>query len=331
MPMIDLNNEDEVKKYDSFVKTQDNANYMQTIAYNSMLDANPVTVYTEINGNIVSGLTVIFKKAFGKYNYAVSFGGPVCDIYDTNLVEMLLKELEQYFKQNNVIFIKFNIDSIYTEKLEQLYKNQKYKVLRKNTIKYKLEKPLERLLIDLTSKDYDEALEELSDKVKSNLDNAIRKKMLVKVSSTKRELNIFLDNYRSEKVVNISEIKDMENMKKLYGVMPDECFNIYSVSDEDENKLSQALTVTYGSKCYIKYEINSDSQDTVKARTLIYSQIIKDCINQNVKTLDIGYYDKSNDAEYLFKRGFIQNVYTETLGDVYKVYKPVVTRICKIK
>ena len=151
---------------------------------------------TEINGNIVSGLTVILKKAFGKYNYAVSFGGPVCDIYDTNLIDMLVKELEQYFKQNNVIFIKFNIDSIYTEKLEQLYKNQKYKVLRKNTIKYKLEKPLERLLIDLTSKDYDEALEELSDKVKSNLDNAIRKKMLVKVSSTKRELNIFLDNYK---------------------------------------------------------------------------------------------------------------------------------------
>jgi lipid II:glycine glycyltransferase (peptidoglycan interpeptide bridge formation enzyme) len=331
MPMIDLNNEDEVKKYDSFVKGYDSSNYMQTIAYNSILDANSVTAYTELNGNIVSGITITLKKAFGKYNYAISLGGPVCDIYDTNAVDLLLKELRQYFKENNVIFIKFKVDSMYTEKLEELYKNHKYKVLRKNTVKYKLEYPIQRLLIDLTSKGYDEALEELSDKVKSNLDNAIRKKMTVKVSSTKRELNLFLDNYRSENIVNISKIKDMENMKKLYGTMPDECFNIYSVSDEDENKLAQALTVTYGTKCYIKYEINSAMQDSIKARTLIYSQIIKDCISQNIKTLDIGYYDKSNETEYLFKRGFIQNIYTEILGDVYKVYKPLITRICKIK
>lgn len=331
MPMIDLNNEDDVKKYDSFVKSHDSSNYMQTIAYNSILDANPVTVYTEINGNIVSGLTVILKKAVGKYNYAVSFGGPVCDIYDTSIVQDLLKELEAYFKQNNVICVKLCIDSIYTDKLEQLYKSQKYNIVRKNTVKCKLENPLERLLIDLNSKNYDESLEELSDKVKSNLDNAIRKKMVVKTSSTKRELNLFLDNYRTEKVVNISEIKDMENMKKLYSVMPDECFNIYSVSDEEENKLAQVLTITYGTKCHIKYEIYSDSQDAIKARTLIYSQIIKDSINQNVKTLDIGFWDKTNEAEYLFKRGFIQNIYTEVLGDVYKVYKPLIMRISRLK
>ena len=131
MPMIDLNNEDEVKKYDSFVKGYDSSNYMQTIAYNSILDAKSVTAYTELNGNIVSGITITLKKAFGKYNYAISLGGPVCDIYDTNAVDLLLKELRQYFKENNVIFIKFKVDSMYTEKLEELYKNHKYKVLRK--------------------------------------------------------------------------------------------------------------------------------------------------------------------------------------------------------
>ena len=329
--MIDLNNEEQVRSYDSFVKSYYDSNYMQTIAYNSILDANPVTVYTELNGNIISGMTVILKKMFGKYAYAVSIGGPVCDIYDTNVVQALLKELEPYFKANNVAYLKMCPEIIYTDKLKELCKSAHFKILSKNSLKFKLDRQLCRLIIDLTSKDYDQAYEELSDKVKSNIDNAIRKKMSVKASSTKRELNLFLDNYRTDKLVDITGIKDIENTKKLYSALPDECFNIYSVFDEDENKISQILTITYNKRCYIKYEINGDSQDSVKARALIYNQIIKDCINQNVKTLDIGYYDKSNDAEYLFKRGFIQNIYTETLGDVYKVYKPVVIRICKIK
>lgn len=330
MPMIDLSNEEEVRKYDDFVKTFDGSNYMQTIAYNSTLSERYATAYTEINGNIVSGLTVIIKKAFGRYNYAVSVGGPVCDIYDTSKVIMLLKEFEQYFKQNNVAYIKLCPEVFHTDKLEELYNTIHCKVLKKNSLKFKLEKPIRRLVIDLNLKDYDQVYEELSDKAKSNIDNAIRKKIVVKTSSTKRELNLFLDNYRTDKLVNITGIKDIENTKKVYSVLPDECFNIYTALDEDENKLAQALTITYSGRCYIKYEINDESQDSVKARALIYNQIIKDCFSQGVKVLDIGVWDESDENEYLFKRGFIQNTYTESIGEIYKVYKPIVTNFSKI-
>jgi len=325
MPVLDKTNKVLVAKYNEYVRGREHSSLTQDYSYlcsdkNSQFEI----VYLEQNGNFIAAMAVVIVPINSKHTMLYSYKGPVCDIYDIKLVNRLVDELKPLVQKYNAIYFVMNPEVATDEKLISLYKKNKYKIKKaKNANNISMQ-------VELKNQTLEEVFNSFNNKTKYNIETADKRDVKLKVGTTKRDFEAFMNIYKSENEVKFQDIKNFEMFKELLNSFDSDVIRIYTVSMNRRN-ISSAIMCKYAGKVKCIEEAWTNSANGILARTKIHYEAIKWAITNNCDIYDFNELDVITDIDYRFKEGFAtKEGKIEYVGDICKVFKPQAYLISKL-
>ena len=126
-----LVNEQNIEKYNEFLKKHDRCNFQQSIEWGEVKASNwknEIVLAEDENGNIIGSISVLIRKipVFGNIMY--SSRGPVCDIHDEEVLKQLTDGLKQL--SDGSIELADGISEFNTKAINKIAAQQTIKILR---------------------------------------------------------------------------------------------------------------------------------------------------------------------------------------------------------
>lgn len=279
-------------------------------------------VYLEENGKIVMAMSLIIRKAIGKWSIMYAPRGPVGDVYDIDKVKKLMEDIDVVAKKHNAFLLRFDPEKEYNENLEKLYKDNGFYVRNRKCNKNDLIQPRYNMILNIAGKTEDEVFKGYSEKTRYNVRLAKRKGVTVRYSRDIEDLKTFYDLYITTGIRDKIASRPYDYFERMLNTFDEKHMRIYIAEYENE-ALSAALAINYGKKTFYLYGASSNEKRNLMPNYLMQQEMIKWAIETGCNLYDFGgvfILDKSNGL-YKFKEGFCrQEGVTEFIGEIDKVY-----------
>ena len=324
MPILDKQNEKEIKKYENFVSTYDGASLMQSLNWAKVkFGWIQEAVYIEENKKIIAAMTVLLEKVPHTNTYLMyAPRGPVCDINNIELVKRLVNELEKLKEKYNIFLLKFDPNVKYDEKIEKMYKEAGFKVLNKNVNKDDLIQPLHDMVLDIDNISEEGLMKSFGEKTRYNIRLATKKSVEVYYSRKEEDLKIFYELYKITAIRDKIGCRSYEYFEAMLKAYDENQLRIYIAKHEDD-KLSAAIAINYGGELFYLYGASSNEKRNLMPNYLMQWEMIKWGLETKCKKYNFGgvlNLDPQNGL-YKFKIGFCKkDGVTEYIGEIDKVY-----------
>lgn len=325
MPILDKNNKEQVKKYNEFVRKYDGASFMQDLVWGKV-KSNWIqeAVYIEENGKITAAMMLLFEK-ISKLNTTIMYAprGPVCDIYDIEIVKKLVVEAEPLAKKYRSFVLKFDPQVKYDEELNQLYRNAGFKTSGKNPSHDVLIQPNHNMVLKIENKTQEELLKNFSEKTRYNVRLSKRKGVTVRYSRKEEDLKIFYEIYKVTTIRDKIGCRPYEYFKRMLDAYDEEHLRIYIAEHEGE-ALSAAIATNFGGELFYVYGASSNEKRNLMPNYAMQWAMMEWGLETNCKTYNFGGLLSLNvdNGLYKFKVGFCKEKGIEKyIGEIDKVYK----------
>lgn len=325
--ILDINNADEVKKYETFIKTNEHRFLTQDMAWAKIKNNwSEDYVYLEKDGAIYAAMSILSIKAVdGKYLLYAN-RGPVCDIYDKVTVLALLEEVKKLDKYKDAFLLRFDPAVVYDEKLARLYKDTELKIRTRGTDEHSFIQPRRNAIIDI-SKSEDDVLASFHSKTRYNIRLSYRKGVTTRLSQLDDDLDIFFEETKVMAERNGITYRPKEYFKRLIDNYNAKIF----LSDFEGTPLSSAILIMYKDYAWYMYGASNNLHRNYMPNYQMQWEMIKYAKEHGATRYDFGGIFKLDDEDglYRFKRGFINDEdFTEYIGefdlilddDAYKKY-----------
>ena len=324
MAILDKKNKEQVKEYDNFVRHFDGASLMQSLNWTKVKSNwDCEAIYIKKEGKIVAAMTVLIEKVpFMKKTLMYAPRGPVCDVYDIDLVKEIVKEADVLAKKYNAFLLKFDPNEKYDEKLEKIYTDNGFKVIGKNKDKDKLIQPLHDMILYLDGYDEESLMKTFAEKTRYNIRLAKRKGVEVYHSRSKEDLKTFYELYKITTIRDKIGCRSYEYFEKMLDTYDENSFRIY-IAKHGDDKLSGALAFNYGKELFYLYGASSNEKRNLMPNYLMQWEMIKWGIETHCKKYNFGgvLNLEPNNGLYKFKIGFCKkDGVTEYIGEIDRVY-----------
>lgn len=322
MALLDVSNKEEVKRYDTFVQNSPYRSMMQDRKWAEVKDDwGNEHIYLEENGEIVAAMSILIKRLPLGYSMLYATRGPVCDIYDIDLVQKLLKEVDVVAKKYKAIMLKFDPEVLYSDELYQLYKNAGFHLISQDDDQEQLIQPRKNMVLDLKGYDAESIMMRFSKKCRSSIRGGLNKGVQVRYSRTDEDIQLLHETYRIMAERNKITIRSVEYFKQIRDAYEDA--RIYIVTHE-EDLLAAALTINYHGKMYYLYAGSTNVKRNLNANHVLNHAMIQWGIEAGAEQYDFGGYFEVGDGLYKFKKSFCdKDGPSEYIGEIDKVYKPL--------
>lgn len=324
MPILDKNNKEQFDKYINYIKNYDGSSFMQDFAW-SKVKCNwiPEGVYLEKDGNIIAAMTILLEKV-PKINSYMMYAprGPVCDIYDVEIVTKLIKEADVLAKKYNAFVCKFDPQIPFDEKLDKMYKEAKFKTSGKNPDKDLVIQPIHNMILDIYNKTEEELMKGFSEKTRYNIRLSARKGVEVRFSRSKEDLKKFYEIYKVTTVRDKIGCREYEYFERMLDAYEDNNLRIYIAEHEGET-LAGAISTNYGGELYYVYGASSNEKRNLMPNYAMQMEMIRWGIETNCKTYNFGGLLTlgMDNGLYKFKIGFCKEEgLKKFIGEINKVY-----------
>lgn len=325
MPILDKENKEQVKKYETFLRNYEGASAMQDLAWGKVKkEWVQEAVYIEKDGNIVAAMTILLEKVphFNSYLMYAS-RGPVCDVYDIELVKQLVAEAEPIAKKYRAFALKFDPEVVYDETLEQKYIAEGFKVVGKHADKDEVIQPQYNMILDIDRVSEEELMKRFSEKTRYNIRLSKRKGVQVYHSRKVEDLQIFYAIYKVTTMRDKIGCRAYEYFERMLEAYDEKHLRIY-IAEHEGDKLSAAIAINYGGKLFYIYGASSNEKRNLMPNYAMQWEMIKWGLETGCKKYDFGgviVLDKENGL-YKFKNGFCKREGpTEFIGEITKVYQ----------
>ncbi|MEG1059061.1 MAG: peptidoglycan bridge formation glycyltransferase FemA/FemB family protein [Clostridia bacterium] len=324
MPILDKENKEQVEKYEKFIKNYNLASAMQDLSWGKLkFTWIQEAVYLEEKGEIIAAMTILLEKVPHINSYLMyAPHGPVCDIYNIELVEKLVKEADNIAKKYNAFALKFDPEVIYDETLEKKYINKGFKIIGKGADKDEVIQPLYNMVLDIENTTEDNLMKRFSEKTRYNIRLSGRKGVKVYHSRSKEDLQIFYAIYKVTTLRDKIGCRAYEYFEKMLEVYGEEHLRIY-IAEHENDKLSAAIALNYGGKLFYIYGASSNEKRNLMPNYAMQWEMIKWGLETGCKKYDFGgviELDKDNGL-FKFKNGFCKKEgVSEYIGEITKVY-----------
>ena len=329
MPILDKQDEKKKKEYEDFIKKYDKgSSLMQSLSWGKVkFSWIQEGVYIEKDGKIIAAMTILLEKVPYINSYLMyAPRGPVCDIYDIDLIKRLVSEVEHLRKKYNAFVLKFDPCVKYDEKLEKLYKDNGFKVLNKNVGIDNLIQPLHDMVLTLDGYSEDDLMKTFSEKTRYNIRLAGRKNVEVYFSRDEKDLKTFYELYKITGIRDSIVCRSYEYFEKMLEAYDENHLRIY-IAKHEEDKLSAAIAINYGGELFYLYGASSNEKRNLMPNYLMQWEMIKWGLETKCKKYNFGgvlHLDENNGL-YKFKSGFCKkDGVTEYIGEIDKVYNSFV-------
>lgn len=318
MPIV--NNEEDLKRYNDFVRNSQYARPMQDTNW-SKIKSNWTHdyVYLEENKQIIAAMSVIGIKNTNGKHFLYAPRGPVCDFRDTEIVESLIKEAEPLKDKYDAFLLRMDPELNFDEKLVYDYRKLGYDFRSVGLDTHSFTQPRYNMIIDLTCHDEDEIFENFSSKGRYNVRKSIRSGIKTINRTDEEGLNIF---YELTKIMaERQEIghRPKDYYERLIKYLGGELF----ISYFEDKALSASLLIPYGKKVYYLYAASSNEMRNKMPNYNMIWEEIKWSIESGFDYLDLGgtFSLDSKDGLYRFKQSFCYpDKYSNFIGELDVVY-----------
>lgn len=324
MPILDINNKEEVLKYKKYIKNSQFTRLTQVLEWGKVKENwKKEIVYIEENGKIIASMMLLIQSMkIGGYTIMYAPRGPVCDIYDIETVNKLIEESKPLIKKYKACMIKMDPQVEFTDELNRLYITNGFKTSGKNPDHDELIQPIHEAVLNLDNKDYDSLMKEFAEKTRYNIRLSARKGVNVRYSHSEEDLKVFYKLYEITTVRDKIGKRAYTYFKNMLDAYDNEHLRIY-ITSHDGVDLAAAITINYGTEMFYLYGASSNEKRNLMPNYMMQSEMIKWAIEKNCKTYNFGgilHLDKNNGL-YKFKTGFCKKEgITNYIGEIDKVY-----------
>ncbi len=322
MALVNLDNPEEVKKYEEFITNTPYAVTTQAMAWAKVKDNwNSFYIYLEKNNEVVAAMSILTVKSVGDKKLAYATRGPVCDITNIELVKELYDEAEKHLSNENIFLLRTDPEVYYDEKLSDAYKAAGFTVRNKDIHPHSTIQPRLNMRLDTEGKTEETLLAEFHSKTRYNIRLAKRKGIEVHSSRSLEDLKAFYETHvimSERQEISYRPYEYFERVLNAYG----ENAKVFIATFEGE-VLAGALCLSYGNVTWYMYGGSNNLHRNKMPNYLMQWEMIKWGLERKTKYYDFGgIFDMNeDDGLYRFKRGFIANdQVTEFIGEIDRVY-----------
>ena len=200
------------------------------------------------------------------------------------------------------------------------------KLLGKNPDHDILIQPPYEAVLNIDSVSADELMKKFSEKTRYNIRLSGRKGVEVYYSRNEEDLKTFYELYKVTCLRDKIGCRAYEYFKRMLEAFDEEHLRIY-ISKHEEDKLSAAVAVTYGTEMFYLYGASSNTKRNLMPNYAMQWEMIKWGIEKGCKTYNFGgiiHIDKNNGL-YKFKTGFCkEDGVIKYIGEVDYVYNKLI-------
>ena len=330
MRFLDLNSEEDRKKYTEFLENNERCNFQQSLEWGKVKNfwKNEIILAEDENNNIIGSLSVLLRKIpiFGYLMY--SSRGPVCDIHDISVMKQLTDGAKELAKKYNAIGLRIEPD---IEKDDQAFRdiviNLGYKI-KDDAKDFKDEiQPRFVFRLDIKDKTEEEIMAGFHQKWRYNIRLAGRKGVTVK-EGTREDLKdfhkIMIETGNRDGFIT----RPLSYFEKMYDNMVPEGHMKLLMAYYEGKPISGVIPIFYGNKTWYLYGASSNQHRNLMPNYLLQWEMIKMAIARHDDVYDFrgvsGVVDENHPQYglYRFKKGFGAK-FTEFIGEIYIPFKPV--------
>lgn len=318
MPIV--NNEEDLKRYNDFVRSSEFARPMQDTNWSKI--KNNWThdyVYIEENKQIIAAMSIIGIKNINGKHFLYAPRGPVCDFKNIKLVDALIKEAEPLREKYDAFLLRMDPELNFDEKLVYDYRKMGYDFRTVGIDTHSFTQPRYNMIIDLSCQDEDEIFESFSPKGRYNIRKSIRSEIKTIRNTNKESLDIF---YELTKIMAERQgigHRPKDYYQRLIEYLGGEIF----VTSFEDKPLSASLLIPYGKKVYYLYAASSNEMRNKMPNYNMVWEEIRWCLENGYYYLDLGgtFSLDTNDGLYRFKQSFCYpDKYSNFIGELDVVY-----------
>lgn len=327
MPILDFNNKEEVKEYEDFVLSYDGASFMQDLSWGKVKNNwKQEAVYLKEDGKIIAAMMLLVQKI--PFNSTIIYAprGPVCDIYDIELVNRLVKEVEPLAKKYKACMLKFDPQRLYDKKLDEMYKKAKYKTTGYKPDPDFLIQPSHNMVLKIDGKTEEELMKSFAEKTRYNIRLSGRKGVTVRYSRDVEDLKKFYEIYKITTIRDKIGCRDYEYFVRMLDAYDETKLRIY-IAEHEGDALSAAIATNIGGELFYVYGASSNEKRNLMPNYAMQMAMIRWGLETGCKTYNFGGVLNldPNNGLYKFKTGFCREEgLEEYIGEINKVYNPVI-------
>lgn len=329
MPILNKNNVEDVKRYETFVQNSPFKSLTQDLHWANVKDDwDNEQVYVERDGEIVAAMSLLIRKVPGGFSLLYAPRGPVCDFNDLELVQQLIDETKAVAKKHNAFVLKMDPELLYTEELDRKYRNAGFIVRNIGAGKEDLIQPRYNMIVKLKGEDPDSLMLKFRGRTRSKIRSAIRKGVEVSYDRSDEYLKRFFEIYEEMAVRNQITTRSFDYFVKMREAYKD--LRIY-LAEHEGDYLAGAVTINYGGKLYYLYAGSSNLKRNLNPSYVMNYEMMLWGLEEDAEQYDLGgvfVLDSEEDGLYNFKNSFCQkDGVTEYIGEIDVVYKPFLYKL----
>lgn len=327
--------EKDKQEYKEFLESHDRCNFQQSLEWGEVKTSwkKEVILSEDKDGKIRGSLCVWIRKIpiFGNIMYSAR--GPVCDLYDEEIIKDLREGANLLAKKYKAFVLRVEPDIL---KSDEEFR----KIITKNGFKIKDDskdfkdeiQPRFVFRLNLKGKTEEEIFAEFHQKTRYNVRLATKKGVVIK-EGTREDLKefhkIMIETGERDNFI----IRSLEYFEKMYDEMAPNHMKLLMAYHEDK-PISGIIPIMYGNKVWYLYGASSNSHRNLMPNYLLQWTMIQEAIKMGADMYDFrgvsGVVDESHPQYglYRFKKGFNAE-FTEFIGEIYIPYKPLVYKMYK--
>ena len=327
--------EKDKQEYKKFLESHDRCNFQQSLEWGNIKSSwkKEVILSEDKDGKIRGSLCVWIRKfpIFGNMMYSAR--GPVCDLYDEEVIKDLRSGADSLAKKYKAFVLRVEPDILKTDE-------EFRKIITKNGFKIKDDskdfkdeiQPRFVFRLNLKGKTEEEIFAEFHQKTRYNVRLATKKGVVIK-EGTREDLKefhkIMIETGERDNFI----IRSLEYFEKMYDEMAPNHMKLLMAYHEDK-PISGIIPIMYGNKVWYLYGASSNSHRNLMPNYLLQWTMIQEAIKMGADMYDFrgvsGVVDESHPQYglYRFKKGFNAD-FTEFIGEIFIPYKPLMYKMYK--
>lgn len=304
MPIVD--NETDFQRYIDFVRNSPYAKPMQDPNW-SKIKNNWTSdyVYLEENKQIIAALSVIGIKNTNGKHFLYAPRGPVCDFWDFDLVERLIKEAAPLKDKYDAFLLRIDPEILFNEKIIYEYQNRAYVFRTYPLTNHAFTQPRHNMVLDINFRDEDELLASFSTSCRRNIRKAYKNNLKTIHTKDLSEVDTF---YELTKIMAERQgigHRPKDYFQRLMEYMDGHIFTTYY----NDKALSSSLLIPYNDKVYYLYAASSNENRELMPNYQMIWEEIKWTMKNGYRYFDFGgvFSLDIKDGLYRFKEGFTRS------------------------
>jgi len=327
--ILDIN---EKAYYNQFVSKHSQGHFLQLWEWGMVkagMGWEPLPLVVEKDGTIQASMLILKRRLpipGIKKSIFYAPRGPVVDLEDEKLCQVLISSTRRIAKNHGAIFLKIDpAVKVDNHRFRQILANCGFK-LNETGLDFEGVQPKFVFRLDITPSEI-ALLSNMHQKWRYNIKLAGRKGVVIREAQNKEDLKIFYTILQETAKRDHFLVRDYQYFEWIWDYMVSQNYAQIFLAEYEGRVISATLGLILGTKFWYLYGASSNEDRNVMPNYLIQWEMIKWARKQGCTLYDFrgvsGDMDENNPLYglYRFKKGFGGEL-TEFMGEMDKVYSP---------